>query len=149
MSATAEEVLATLKSMNAALLLLVEHFGCGAKPAATAGNSVPTVASDADLDSKYGNPEVKAKSPRDWMGDSQHGKRFSECPPDYLIMVADRLDYFAGNEEDPKKARYNRLDASRARGWEQRLRNGWTAPEPDEAFPSDGAAPLTDEDIAF
>jgi hypothetical protein len=69
----------------------------------------------------------------------------SECPPAYLDLVASRLDYFAAKEEDAKKARYNRLDASRARGWAARLRNGWK-PAQRESEPFGG---LTSDDIAF
>jgi hypothetical protein len=68
------------------------------------------------------------------------GRAFSECPPEYLDMVADRLDYFSsqlGDSDDEKKKRkYNTLDAARARGWAARLRSGWTPPAP--------AAPLNE-----
>ncbi len=89
--------------------------------------SAPTV----DLDNAHGNPIVKAKDPRDWTGDNMNGRHFSECPPEYLDMLAERYDYFASREEDAKKKRYNELDAARARGWAARLRSGWTAPEPE------------------
>ena len=103
------------------------------------------VASDADLDGQYGNPEVKAKSPRDWTGESMQGRRFSECPAEYLDMVAARLDYFAEtnaaseNADDRKKAGYNRKDAARARGWAARIRAGYVAPvaESGESFGGD------------
>ncbi len=148
--ATAQDVIDTLKSIDAHLAALVQHFGIGAHPPAPAQHvsDVPLIASDRDLDSQYGNPEVKAKDPRDWTGDTMKGYRFSECPVEYLHLVADRLDYFAGREEDPKKARYNRLDASRARGWAQRLTNGWKAPEA-TGFPSDNGAQVAEDDIAF
>ena len=58
------------------------------------------------------------------------GKRFSECPPEYLDMVAERLDYFCSTntgatEDDQKKRKYQWLDAARARGWAKRIRAGW------------------------
>lgn len=122
------EILAVLKSIDESLKTLLDlHLVKG-------GNAEPErgqrVASDADLDGKYGDPEVKAKDPRDWTGPTMRGKRFSECPPEYLDMVADRLDYFCSTnegktEEDQKKLKYQRLDASRARGWAKRLRSGW------------------------
>lgn len=84
-----------------------------------------------DLDGQHGNPEIKAKDPRDWTGDSMKGRRFSECPPEYLDLLAERYDYFAQQEQDEKKAKYNRLDAARARGWAQRIRGGFV-PEPRE-----------------
>lgn len=111
----------------------------GAAPTAANGAAV---ASDADLDGQYGNPEVKAKSPRDWTGPSMTGKRFSECPPEYLDQVAARLDYFAEqnaaseNADDRKKATYNRKDAARARGWAARIRAGWQPPV--DSFGGDG-----------
>jgi|SRR5579872_5087298 len=149
--ATAEDVIATLRSIDERLRLLNQHFGIGAA-LARADGSVPAIASDADLDGKYGNPEVKAKSPRDWTGESMQGKRFSECPAPYLDLVASRLDYFADqnvaseNEDDRKKARFNKLDAARARGWAARIRAGYVPPAVD-AFPSD--APLTADDVPF
>lgn len=129
---TATELLASitelLSSIDATLKALLETTK--ATRAATVAQAIdPIVASDADLDSQYGDPEVRAKSPRDWTGDSMTGRKFSECPPEYLDMVADRLDYFASKEEDPKKAGYNRKDAARARGWARRLRNGWKPAE--------------------
>jgi hypothetical protein len=103
----------------------------------------------ADLDAPNGNPAIKAKDPRDWTGDSMHGKRLSECPPEYLDLLAARYEYFNTLPDvDAKKAHYNRLDAARARGWAARLRAGWTAPAAAEAsgFPSDE---VTKDEIAF
>jgi hypothetical protein len=116
------ETLRILTSIDATMkaILLVLSEGRNANPAALA----PTVNNDGP----HGNPEVKAKDPRDWSGLPQTGKRFSECPPDYLDLLAERYDYFAGKEEDANKAGYNRLDAARARAWSARLRAGWTAP---------------------
>jgi len=107
------------------------------KPVGQDRPDVPRVASDADLNSQYGDPEVRAKSPRDWTGASQQGKHFSECPAEYLDLVAERLEYFAGqnemeegDQEAAKKARWNRLDASRARGWAARIRAGYKPTHP-------------------
>ncbi len=112
---------ATLKAILNTLLLLNE--GQQDKPTG--------VALDADLDGPHGDPEIRAKSPRDWVGESQQGKRFSQCPPEYLDLVAARLDYFAeqnaasDDPEQQKKAGYNRKDAARARGWAARIRAGY------------------------
>ena len=111
------EILAVLKSIDTKLERMAG--GNGAAPA-----------SDADLDSKYGDPEVKAKDPRDWTGPTMKDRRFSQCPPEYLEMVAERLDYFSSQlkgetEEEQKKLKYQKLDAARARGWAKRLRSGW------------------------
>jgi hypothetical protein len=130
----AEDTLAVLKSIDLSLRTLVLI----AQEKATnphAGPSAPaprqTVASDTDLDGQYGNPVVKAKSPRDWTGEPMLGRKFSECPPEYLELVAERLDYFAEQSEAKNelasngkpKAYYSRLDAARARGWAARIRN--------------------------
>jgi hypothetical protein len=93
-----------------------------------------------DLDGPHGDPEVKAKDPRDWTGEPMKGRKFSECPADYLDLMAERFDFFAGKETDEKKAKYNRLDAARARGWAQRIRGGYVpAATPALEEPSDAA----------
>lgn len=92
-----------------------------------------------DLDGPHGNPEIKAKDPRDWSGPPMTGKRMSECPATYLDLLAERYDYFASKETDEKNKRYAVLDGARARGWAARVRAGYkplTPLEP-EAFPSD------------
>lgn len=131
MAPTSQDVLNVLQSIDASLKALVARSNEIARlgAASPAGEPSQAMAAEADLDSKYGDPEVKAKDPREWTGDTQKGKRFSQCPAPYLDLVADRLDYFAGKETDATKARYNRLDASRARGWAARLRNGWKPAE--------------------
>lgn len=92
--------------------------------------SPPTV----DLDGAHGDPVVKAKDPRDWTGPSMQGQRFSQCPPEYLDLLASRYDYFASKDgAEPKDIKYATLDAARARGWAARLRAGWTAPKHAEA----------------
>ncbi len=147
--ATAQDVIDTLKSIDASLKALVTHFGIGAKADTASQRPVPLIASDRDLDGQYGNPTVKAKSPRDWTGEDMKDRRFSECPAEYLDMVADRLDYFCATEEDPKKLRYQQLDAARARGWAQRIRHGYK-PADNGGFPSDATATMVkDDDIAF
>ena len=94
-------------------------------------------ASDSDLDGQWGNPEIRF-DPKDkhWSGASYVGRRFSECPADYLDAMAKSLEASAyglekGAEEDPtdaeakrKKARFKRLDAARAKGWAARVRAG-------------------------
>jgi hypothetical protein len=124
-------------------------------------SSQPTgaVAPDRDLDGKYGNPVIKAKDPRDWTGPSMKGRTFSECPPDYLDLVAERLDYFAEQADAENKttekgqpvSKYNRADAARARGWAKRIRDGvyvQTA-EPAAVSGSGWANPPSDDDIPF
>lgn len=133
------------------------------------------VASDSDLDGKYGDPEIKAADPRDWTGPSMKGRKFSECSSEYLMLVADRFDYFAEVAERENKvtntgkplAPYNRRDAARARGWAKRVREGWrsagapagyqapapsweNAPrEPLAGWAEPSTEPLTSDDIPF
>lgn len=108
------ETINLLRSIDASLKALI---GLQRAPAAATGERV-------DLDGPHGDPIVRAKDPRDWTGEPMKGRNFSQCPADYLDMIAERFDYFASKEEDPKKAKYNRLDAARARGWAQRVRSG-------------------------
>ncbi len=141
-----------LKSIDASLKALVKQ-GTKSDP----GNGA-TVASDSDLDGKYGDPEVKMKDPRDWSGDSMIGRRFSQCPADYLDMVASRLDYFATKSDEEGKetaagkpvSKYQRADAARARGWAKRIRDGkhlQKGPSPRPAAPPLGED--DDPDIPF
>jgi len=107
-------------------LLKQQRGGSSAAPTAA-------IANDADLDSQYGDPIIKAKDPRDWTGEPQKGKRFSQCPAEYLDQVADRLDFFAKKAEENNSltaagkpvAPFNRKDAARARGWAKRIRDGY------------------------
>ncbi len=103
-------------------------------------------ATDSDLDGKYGDPEV-FKDPRDWDGPSYKGKKYSDCPPEYLIMIAKMLDWLAADNKEkgataangkPRHV-YQELDAKRARGWAKRKLSGDSEPPPssfDDAEPS-------------
>jgi hypothetical protein len=89
------------------------------------------VASDRDLNGQYGNPVLKF-NPRDWNGPSFKNRRFSECPPDLLDMVASTFDWFAEQADQKHEkasngkpvSEYKRADAARARGWALRIRTG-------------------------
>ena len=151
------EAVDLLRSIDTSLKAILAGLRQGATTAA-APTSAPVadaghVASDYDLNGPYGDPEVKAKSPRDWTGPSMQGKHFSECPAEYLDLVADRLLYFAAQnaaDTDPeaqKKARYNRLDAGRAKGWAIRIRAGYTPTPKAEAEPVADA--FADSDVPF
>jgi hypothetical protein len=110
-------------------------------PAATEGGAVAT---DADLDSDYGDPKVRKDPPR-WKGRSFEGKAYSETAPEFLDELAGFLDWQAGNNNEKalalkgsgddraaadqtKYARYSRTDAGRARGWAARMRSGKVGP---------------------
>ena len=86
-------------------------------------------ASDADLDSPRGDPEVRFV-PKRWTGEDYKGRRYSECSPEFLDMIAEAREYFSRRDDEAgavdmsgnPKGRWGRLDASRARGWSRRLR---------------------------
>ena len=155
--ATGQEAIDLLRSIDATLKALVTFMRA---------NAPKEVASDSDLDSAYGDPIVRAKDPRDWSHESQIGKPFSECPPEYLDLVAARLDFFADKAEaegtltasGKPVAPYNRRDAARARGWARRLRAGWTSqdngtaqmPHADEIFGQQSTSGFpSDDEIPF
>lgn len=93
----------------------------GARPGAT------PPADDADLDGQYGNPVVRKDPPR-WTGSSFVGATFSDCPPDYLRILADLLVWRAGKADEEGRttkggkpqSEFLRKDAARALGWAQR-----------------------------
>lgn len=147
MSAT-EETLRLLRSIDASLKqLVVKQQG----PTASG-----VVATDRDLDGKYGNPPVKF-NPRDWTGASCKGRPLSDCPPEFLDLLAETFDYFARvadeKNETTEKGKpvgdYKRHDAARARGWAARIRSGRhlqthepaDAPNDAQEFASDGVTP--------
>lgn len=121
------------------LAAIAAHLGIGARgpAAASAGGAV---ASAADLDGQYGNPEVR-KDPKDWTGPSYVGKFFSDCPAEYLDMIASLNEWRAKKDDEagargetnakgkPKDGHFARLDAARARGWAARARAGGTKPK--------------------
>lgn len=105
----------------------------------TAGSG-PKVAADSDLDSQWGDEEIK-KSPPRWKGEDFAGKKMSQTSPEFLECFAEFCDWKAerddekaatltGEEADKKRkyAGYSRKTAARARGWAARLRAGWKSP---------------------
>lgn len=128
------ESILLLRSIDASLKELVS--GMRARKAA----GPKEVASDRDLDGKYGDPKVTA-NPRDWNGPSFKGRKYSECPAEFLDLVAEMMDYFAQkadqNNERTDKGKpvsfYKRGDAARARGWAKRIREGKHTPPPVES----------------
>ena len=104
----------------------------------------PEIASDAQLDDpKHGDPIVNFT--KAWKGQFFKGKRFSQCPSDYLDHLAWTFDFYAEKkraEGDTKKAGYDEVEAARARGWARRLRSGWKpAGASDVVEPHDAAEP--------
>lgn len=88
-------------------------------------------ASDEDLDGPKGDPTARF-NPKRWQGDDFKGRRYSQCTPDFLDVLAETLTWMADNPQ-PQKEKFvagNRLDAARARSWARRLRAGGWAPPP-------------------
>lgn len=170
-----QDALSLLKSIDTTLKRLVSILSQSGG-ASTAGSPARTIASDKDLDSQYGDPVVRMKDPRDWTGPIMKGRKFSECPPEYLDQIADRFDYFADKADDEGEkldngkaaSHYKRIDSARARGWAARIRSGrhkqraepaaapassgwgaaerWSDRAPEEPK---NLEPLTDDDIPF
>lgn len=115
-----------LTAAQEAVLARLADFLLGAAPSAPSGGSSGAIADARELDSEYGDPQVKF-DPRDWAGDTCVGLRFSECPPDFLDVLAESKDWASRNPKPGKEryAAYDAKDAARARGWSARLRAGW------------------------
>jgi hypothetical protein len=141
---TNEHILQTLASLESRLVRLEQRLDAAlAKPAQpTAGmkqaSAAGRVATDGEMDGQRGNPEVR-NNPKRWSGEDCKGRRFSECPPDFLDDLASLFDWMADKDDeagargelDPrgyaKDGKWKRLDAALARGWAKRLRDGWGA----------------------
>lgn len=127
------ETLAVLKSIDESLrkLVIIAQQKAEARVKSAAQKPTQKVASDADLDGKYGNGPVKF-DPRDWSGPPCKGLPYSECPVEFLELLAETNDYFAqkADENDEKTssgkpvAPYKRQEAARCRGWAERIRSG-------------------------
>jgi hypothetical protein len=91
----------------------------------TPGEYKKKTVDDADLDGKYGNPEVRM-IPSKWAGPDYKGWRFSDCPPEFLDELSGMLDAISRKQaQDPAKAKYadwSAKDAARARAWAERHR---------------------------
>lgn len=125
-----------LDALTVLVAQVLAHLGGAAPtppatPAPARAHAAPPsagpIASDDDLDGRYGNPEIRRDPPR-WRGESMVGRKFSDCSPEYLDTLAGFNDWRADQDEkkgDPR-SKWARLDASRARGWAKRLRDGAT-----------------------
>lgn len=134
----------------------------GAQAATGGGGGEVAPADDRECESEHGDPSVnKDPSQRDWDGPSMVGKRYSECPSDYLIALARFKEWSAGNndtkaaagnEKAGKYASYDRKDAARARGWARRNAGKDMSakadgdPMPEIPF---GEEPPIDDDLGF
>ena len=124
-------MLSTLKSIDATLKELLVLSKSKRSTSSTDKVSVDSwIATDADLDSQWGDEQVKFK-PRDYTGDFTKGQKMSECAPELLDLLAKSFDYFADKnagqmtDSGQPKSFYDKRSARRARGWAARLRAGW------------------------
>lgn len=121
---TNEQYEAILKRLDAMTAALNRTFPQQPAGGASAGGAV---ASDEDLDGKYGNEPIrKDPSAKYWDGASYVGERPSDCPADYLLALAKYKDACAymneksGDEATAKYITYDRRDAACYRGWAKR-----------------------------
>lgn len=142
----------SLARIEAALTARPTAAAPASRPATgSAGGTGGEVATDADLDGKYGNEPVR-KDPPKWIKDggaSYVGRRLSECPAEYLDAVASFADWRRGKDEQKgdeqgmKNAGYAARDAARARGHAARIRAGkTTTPAPVQATDDDSSIPF-------
>jgi hypothetical protein len=93
---------------------------------AASGGGAPGGAVATDLDGPHGDPQIRMRV-KDWSGPDMKGRRASQCPPEFLDLYADLLDWAAGKEEaDPEKKRFaplTRKDAARCRAYARRKRD--------------------------
>ena len=120
-----------LTEREVALLKRLCAFISGGADASSDGESgwQQKPATDAQMAERFGDPEVR-KDPRRWAGESYVGAKYSQCPSDYLLVMAEFQEFKAGmdaKKPDPAKHSngtpyyvYNRKDASLARGWARR-----------------------------
>ncbi len=96
----------------------------------------PDIATDREMDGKFGNGPVKFM-PRDWTGQDYKGAPFSDCPPELLTMLADSYAYFAVKNEGEltqsgkPKSDFDLLSARLCRGWAKRNRQNPPKPKDD------------------
>jgi hypothetical protein len=129
-----EESLRLLREIRDGINQLVAQAGGSLKGGSPSG----AIASDADLQGQHGDPQIRMRV-KDWSGPDMKGKRASQCPPEFLDLYADLLDWAAGKEEaDSEKKRFaplTRKDAARCRAYARRKRDN---PGPLEASPGAG-----------
>ena len=88
-----QQAIDLLVSINAGIQELIRRSG----PAAS--GSGPVLADARDLDSQYGDPQVKFL-PRDWHGDNFKGCNFSACTPELRDQLAEAVEYFERKDEE-------------------------------------------------
>ena len=141
-----EDILKQLAKQEIMLARLCAHLGIDRSPT-NGGNSgngngganqdggAGGVAPLAAIQGDRGDVKIRM-NPRDWIGEQFKGRVASQCPPDFLDIYADQMDYFASKNPDPKKAGWDILDGARCRRWAVEMRAGRVKPAAqDEALP--------------
>lgn len=114
------------------------------------GGTTDSCATDREMDQTWGDPTV-ALIPRDWtIGGVTKGQKFSTCPPEFLDVYADTMNYFAQKNDAANavttqgkpKSFFDRKNEKFARGWARRLRSGWKPSESAANGFSNGHNPL-------
>ncbi len=119
---------------------------------AASGKFVP----DKDLDGPKGSFRVPF-SPRAWKGADHKGKEIRDCPPDFLLVLAEFFDWSAANPKvRPGRERYAESDRANevrrgalCRSWARRKAAGWTPPEEEEVGDFPGDTPLPGVAVGF
>lgn len=140
----AKDVALIKSALAAGALAIATTLGAKAPTASAPG---ARTAGDRDLDSPYGDPEVRRDPPR-WEGESFVGRTFSATSPEYLDCLADFKEWQAAKDDETgakdakgrPKSHWAKKDAGLARGWAARLRAGW------KPKTNGVAAPVSDED---
>lgn len=153
----ARQLLAETDKARSALTQLEATIraAAGMAPHALHEAAAPAVADDADLDSEWGNPQVRKNPPR-WQGQDCAGLKYSDCPPDFLDTLAGFLDWQAGKADEKNetlnngkpRSMYLRKDAARARGHAARIR-AKAAPRRPTNPTGRGSMNEPDEDVPF
>lgn len=119
-----EEILRRIEQKLDEVLKIVGSLPSGGA-AATSGEYQQATCTDAELDDKYGNPEVRLV-PSKWTGQDYLGWKYGDCSPEFLDEMSNMLDAIGRKQsKDPAKARnakWSAKDAARARAWAARLR---------------------------
>lgn len=125
--ANAVEAFARLEAKIDRLLAHLGANGTGAAGNSSSDNIAPV----SDIHGQYGDVEIKKDPPR-WKGKPLAPIHASQCPPEYLEIVADLLDFKADNPRPGKEqyAKYDRRNAARCRRWSIEIREGRVKQEP-------------------
>lgn len=159
---TVQTLVTRVEALEATITQLRRALGGG-----SGGKTFGAVADDAELDSRFGDPQIQRDpSEKYWKGESWVNMQMSQCPADYLDAFAQYKEACAwmneqkGDHAKAKYVAYDRKDAARARGWAKRIREGRVVqsgerppaavPKGGDEVPADYAAGFgSDDEIPF